>query len=369
MTILLAPDKFKGSLSAKQVCAALIEGLRKKYPHATIISTPLADGGEGTSELLTNSLHGDFKEVMVTGPLFEKINASYGFVSKDQIAFIEMAKASGLHLIATEKRNPLHTTTFGTGELIKDALDRGAKKIVLGIGGSATNDAGIGMAEALGYQFYDQHQKKLKPTGGNLIHLDSISNIHVHPRMKEIKFIALCDVNNPLHGSSGAAFIYGAQKGADAESIELLDRGLQHFERVVKKSFGIVADFPGAGAGGGMASGASVFLKAEMKKGIDYVMDILQLDEKIKQADLVITGEGKIDTQTLSGKVVASVARSASHYQKPVIAFCGVCELREEEVRKMGIQQLISLTDIFTTEEEAIKNASILLGRRVMENL
>lgn len=367
LNILLAPDKFKDSLSAEQVCAALSEGLVKKYPHATIRNVPLADGGEGTSELLTRYFNGTTVKVAVSNPLFEPITATYGYAAQEQMAFIEMAKASGLVLVAKEKRNPLYTTTYGTGQLIKDALDRGARKILLGIGGSATNDAGMGMAEALGAQFFNQHRQKIKPTGEHLIHLHSIDASYIDPRVKETEFIALCDVSNPLYGPIGAAHVYAPQKGADDKAIALLEEGIKNYEKVVQNTLGLAADFPGAGAGGGMASGARVFLHARITKGMDYVIDALQLEEKIKQADLVITGEGKIDRQTLSGKVVAAIARLAQQHHKKMIAICGVCELSEEQLRKMGIHQTISLTDPFTSRTEAVKNATALLRERVAE--
>ncbi len=365
--ILLAPDKFKGSLSAEQVCAALREGLLKRYPHASIVSVPLADGGEGTSELLTLYFHGTKVAASVSNPLFEKITATYGYAAREQVAFIEMAQASGLELLPREKQNPLYTTTYGTGELINDALERGAKKILLGIGGSATNDAGIGMAEALGFQFFDQHHQKIKPTGENLIHLHTIDASHIHPRIQETEFIALCDIANPLYGSHGAAAVYAPQKGADKNAVALLEEGLKNYERVVQKELGRAAGFPGAGAGGGMASGAHVFLNARIEKGMSYVMHALELEEKIKQADLVITGEGKIDRQTLSGKVVSAVASLASAHHKKVIVVCGQCELRQEELYKMGIHELLSLTDPFTSQEEAVKNAYELIKQRINE--
>lgn len=367
LVILLAPDKFKGSLSAEQVCAALSEGLLKKYPAATIIRLPLADGGEGTNELLTRYFHGVSVTASVTNPLFEKITAVYGYAAHEQTAFIEMAQASGLERIAGEKRNPLYTTTYGTGELIKDALDRGAKKILLGIGGSATNDAGIGMAEALGFQFFDQHHQKIKSTGEHLIHLHSIDTSLVHPRIQQTEFIALCDVVNPLYGSNGAAAVYAPQKGADENVVALLEEGLKNYERVVLKVWGKVADFPAAGAGGGMASGAHVFLNARIEKGMEYVVHALQLEEKIKQAGFVITGEGKIDRQTLSGKVVSAVARLASRHHKKTMAVCGQCELRQEELYQMGIHQVLALTDPFTSQEEAVKNAYELIKQRIKE--
>jgi glycerate 2-kinase len=367
MKIVIAPDKFKGSLSAEDVCTAVATTLMDFFPSTEINSVPLADGGEGTSELLTRFFKGKKYQVRVSGPLFESIDAEYGVNQDGDIAFIEMAKASGLQLISKEKQNPLYTTTLGTGELIRDAIDHGVKKIILGIGGSATNDAGIGVAEALGYEFYDRNKKRLKPTGENLIHIDRISS-NVHPQLQSIEFVALCDVNNPLYGTSGAAFVYGPQKGADFKIAKQLDEGLRNFERVISKTFNKTADFPGAGAGGGIASGAHIFLNAQMQKGIQYIIQATELEEKIKQADWVITGEGKVDTQTLSGKVVSAVAELALKYKKPLVLLCGVCELRKLELEKMGIKTVISLTDPFTSTEEATKNAPALIRKRINEN-
>ncbi|HZY78102.1 MAG TPA: glycerate kinase [Cyclobacteriaceae bacterium] len=361
MNILICPDKFKGSLTAPEVCDAVAEGLLKKYPGATIIKLPLADGGEGTATILTHYFNGKILKAKVHGPLFEPIEAEYG-TDNGTTAFIEMASASGFQLINKDKRDPLHTTTFGTGELIRHAIDNGATKIILGIGGSSTNDAGIGMAEALGYKFFDSDRNQLKPTGENLVH---IHHIEVPEGIRDLEVTALCDVNNPLYGPNGAAHVYGPQKGATPGAVELLDRGLVNFERVAKKTFGKSADFAGAGAGGGIAGGASVFFNLTVRSGIQYVMETLQVLEKIRAADLVITGEGKIDRQTLAGKVVASVARQAVQFNKKLVAICGVCELRKNELEKIGVSEIISLTDPFTSGDEAMKNARDLIVQKV----
>ncbi len=368
MKILIAPDKFKGSLRAEEVCSSVEVGLKELFPEVETIRVPLADGGEGTSELLTQFFNGKNQQVNVNGPLFESMTSEYGINDLGDTAFIEMAKASGLQLLSKEKQNPLYTTTLGTGELIRDAINKGVKKIVLGIGGSATNDAGIGVAEALGYEFYDRDNKRLKPTGENLIRIQTISSTNVHPQLSSVEFVALCDVNNPLYGTSGAAFIYGPQKGADFKIAKKLDEGLRNFEKIIAKTFNKAADFPGAGAGGGIASGVHVFLNAQMQKGIHYLIEATQLEEKIKKADLIITGEGKADTQTLSGKVVSAVADLAMKFNKPVILLCGVCELRKMELEKIGIRHVLSLTDPFTSTEEATKNASALIRKRIAEN-
>ncbi|MEI9918321.1 MAG: glycerate kinase [Bacteroidota bacterium] len=356
MRVLICPDKFKGSLTASEVCDAAEAGILKKFPDATVIKLPLADGGEGTMQILTNFFHGKIVKLKVHGPLFEEVEATYG-TDNGSTAFIEMASASGLQLLEKEKRNPLETTTLGTGELIRHAIQNGATKIVLGIGGSATNDAGIGMASALGYKFFNGDQL-LEPIGKNLVHITRIGS----PETK-IDVIALCDVNNPLFGPNGAAHIYGPQKGATPEAVELLDQGLVNFEKVARKTFGKSADFAGAGAGGGIAGGASVFFNLTVKSGIAFLMESLNVAEEIKKADVIITGEGKIDRQTLAGKVVASVARHS--IGKKVIALCGVCELRKNEMEKLGISGVISLVDIFTGPEEAIRNAAPLITQKI----
>lgn len=360
MRILIAPDKFKGSLAASQVCDAIEEGVRKKYPGADIIKLPLADGGEGTMQILTQFFGGQIFKVKVHGPLFEDVEAEYG-TDNHSTAFIEMASASGLQLVPKEKRDPQETTTLGTGELIQHAIRHGATKIILGIGGSSTNDAGIGMAEALGFRFFDSKGNLLKPVGRNLINIARIES----PRIK-LQVTALCDVNNPLFGLNGAAHIYAPQKGADPEAVELLDRGLRNFERVALETFGKSADFAGAGAGGGIAGGASVFFELTVRPGVAFLMDTLGVEKQIGQADIIITGEGKIDRQTLAGKVVGTIAKHASAFgNKKIIAVCGVCELRKNELEKMGISEVVSLVDPFTTPEQAMENARELIVSRV----
>ena len=354
MRILICPDKFKGSLTASEVCDAVEEGLRQNFQDADIIKLPLADGGEGTMKILTQFFNGQIVKVKVHGPLFEEVEAEYGMAG--DTAFVEMASASGLQLVEKHKRDPLNTTTLGTGELIKHAIEHGASKIILGIGGSSTNDAGIGMASALGFRFYNTKNELLSPVGKNLVHIDRIES----PQGK-IDVTALCDVNNPLFGTNGAAYVYGPQKGATPEGVELLDQGLRNFEDVVRKTFNRSADFPGAGAGGGIAGGAGIFFNLKIERGVNYIMETLNVFREIEAADLVITGEGKIDRQTLAGKVVATVAG----HGKNVIAVCGICELRENETKKIGLRQVISLVDPFTSPDEAIKNSALLITRKM----
>jgi glycerate kinase len=276
-----------------------------------------------------------------------------------------MAVASGLMLIKPEARNPLYTTSLGTGELIANALKRCVKKIVLGIGGSATNDAGMGMATALGYKFCDAEGVPLKPTGENLIHIRYIDSSAVNPFLKSTEVIALCDVTNPLYGPDGAAAVYGPQKGASPQEVEFLDAGLRNFRRVVHKNLKQSVDFPGAGAAGGLGAGARVFLNAQMVKGVRFIIDSTGLEQSISDADIVITGEGKIDQQTFSGKVISEVLRIAGMHNKPVIAICGKSAIPESMLANHGIKKLISLVDDTTSEQSAIHHAAELITKKI----
>jgi len=367
--VIVCPDKFKGSLPATEVCRAIAEGVRRVHPSAEVQSYPMADGGEGTCELLTEWHGGKQLEVKVHGPLFKPLTAQYGISQDGRTAFIETAQASGLTLLSPEERNPLLTSTYGTGELIADAIERNVRNIILGLGGSATNDAGIGMASALGYVFCDVSGQPLKPVGENLIHIHHIKREGVNPQLKNVEFTALCDVTNQLYGPEGAAYVYGPQKGAGRSAIELLDGGLRNFRRVVHKYLKISVDFPGAGAAGGLGAGAKVFLSANIQRGVFYLMQSWRLAEKIRKADLVITGEGKIDQQTFSGKVVSEVARVAKEEGKSVIAVCGKSDIAAQELRSKGVHSLITLVDGDITEESAMKQASTHVTEKVAAEL
>ena len=367
--VIICPDKFKGSLRATEVCRAMAEGVLQVYPSAEVQCFPMADGGEGTCALLTEWHEGKEIEVTVHGPLFNPVVAHYGISKDGQTAFIEMAEASGLTLLSPNERNPLLTSSFGTGELIADALKRNVRQIILGLGGSATNDAGIGMASALGYAFYDASGDTLKATGENLIHIHHIRTELVNPAVKDASFIALCDVTNPLYGPDGAAFVYGPQKGGDRSQLELLDAGLRNIRRVIHKHLKISVDFPGAGAAGGLGAGAKAFLSAKMQRGVMYVITSWGLPEKMRDADLILTGEGKVDHQTFSGKVVSEVASLASHEGKTVIAVCGKCDVPQDETRSRGIHSVISLVDQYTSEQSAMNDASSLITQKVSAEL
>ena len=365
MKIVVAPDKFRGSLTAGEVCAAVASGVLQARPEAVIQSVPLADGGEGTCDLLTEWSGGTRVEMSVPGPLLTPVAARYGLSKDGDTAFIEMAVASGLALLKPEERNPLLTSTVGTGALIVDALSRGVGKIVLGLGGSATVDAGIGMASALGYRFLDSDGEALRPVGENLIHIRSIDASAASPLLRNVAVVALCDVTNPLSGPDGAAYVYGPQKGGSKAALDLLDAGLRNFKRMVNKYLGVAADFPGAGAAGGLGAGAKVFLNASIEKGVNYIVRSAELEEKIRGADLVITGEGKIDSQTFSGKVVSEVTRLAIASGKPVIAICGTCDLADGEWQAHGVGKLVSLVDHGITTETAMKEASSIITRKI----
>lgn len=365
VNVVIAPDKFKGSLTAKEVCETISNALLEKYPDARIVSIPLADGGEGTTEVLSTFFNCTPVTAIVQNPLSDLIQSVYAYSEVNKTAVIEMASASGLQLIPQDKRNPMYTTTYGTGQLIADALERGARKIILGIGGSATNDGGMGMAAALGFTFLNKKGQPITPVGENLIHLDNILLKKVHPRLNEVEFVTLCDVYNPLHGRDGAAYVYGPQKGASKEEILLLAEGLKNYERVIQKVFNTLANFPGAGAAGGLGAGAKVFLKSEIKRGIDFIIEATSLEKKIQEADLVITGEGKVDHQSLSGKVVLQVNQLASRYAKPVVVVCGKCELTQDQLQQSGIKACIALADGKTSVQEAMTNTSALLKEKI----
>jgi len=361
MKILVAPDSFKGTLKAKEVAEIIEKGIRKVFPEAKVIKVPLADGGEGTVEALVESAGGKTFTKEVASPLGEKVKASFAVLSEGSTAIIEMAQASGFSLVTPEKRNPLWTTTFGTGELIKSALDEGCKKIIIGIGGSATVDGGAGMAQALGAQILDKEGKEIGFGGGNLGKTARINMEHFDFRAKNVKVIVASDVDNPLCGERGAAKVYGPQKGANKEMVEILEENLVHFARIVKKFLNKdVKDIPGAGAAGGLGAGLVAFMNAEIKPGIEIIIQASHLEEKMKGVDLVISGEGRIDEQTLYGKVPVGVLKIAKKRNIPLILIGG--EVREKRLLyKEGISAIISCVDRIISLEEALKGARVNL--------
>jgi glycerate kinase len=374
MRILIAPDKFKGSLTAQEVCEAISEGLLQEFPDVDCISFPLADGGEGTLEILTHHSKGSFVSTKVHDPLSRPIEATYGISFDGKTAFIDVASASGLRLLRPEERNALKASTFGTGELILHAINKGISEIILGIGGSATNDGAAGAASALGFEFLDRYGNSIEPVGENLIHVQSIKTDHVNRLISKVKFTAICDVENPLTGRNGAAYVYGPQKGASVEQAKLLDEGLMNLASVIKNDLHISIDnVKGAGAGGGFGGGVVAFLKGSLKKGIGVVFDYTGFEEELKQADVIITGEGKLDRQTLEGKVVAGVARLAQRFGKNVFCVTGRNELDNSDILALGFSNVFSLEEYspVNTMENAYEILSTLsaniLSKKISE--
>ncbi|MGB9808575.1 MAG: glycerate kinase [Caldanaerobacter sp.] len=364
MKILLAPDSFKGSLSSKEVCHAMENGI-KRVIDAEIISIPIADGGEGTVEALVYAVGGEIIKSDVTGPLGEKVEAFYGIL-KDGTAVIEMAACAGLYLVPEEKRNPLKTTTYGVGELIKLALDRGCRKFIIGIGGSATNDGGVGMAQALGVKFLDKDGNEIGFGGGELHKIEKIDISSIDKRIYESEFIVASDVDNPLCGEKGSSYVYGPQKGATPEMIKILDENLKHLAYVTKKVIDKdYSEVPGAGAAGGLGFGLMAFLGAKLKRGIEIIIETTRLEEKIKEVDLVITGEGNTDFQTAFGKAPAGIAKLAKKYNKPVIILSGGLGKDYKSLYDIGVTALFSITNKPMSLEEAMESAYQLISDRM----
>ncbi|MEC3906595.1 glycerate kinase [Tamlana sp. 2201CG12-4] len=364
MKIVLAPDKFKNSLTGLEFCSAVKAGIHAVDPGVTIVNLPLADGGDGTIEVVNYYLKGEVIHVTVNNPFFEPIQASYLFSKEERTAFIEMAEASGVKLLKPEQFDCKNATTLGTGEMIIDAINRGASKIILGIGGSATNDCGVGMATALGYRFLDKHNNEVLPVGANLSKIESIDVSNVHPELFNVSFRIACDVTNPLFGEHGAACVYAAQKGASPEDIKLLDEGLEAFSEVINAVFNIdVQAVPGAGAAGGMGIASKVFLKGVLEPGVQLIKHLAQFDSKLENADWIITGEGKLDSQTLSGKTIEGVANSARIKNIKVAAFCGMIDLDEKALKAFGIEYSDAVLNHSKDLEDAMKNGYDYLKR------
>lgn len=320
----VAPDSFKESMTAKEVCDAMEKGIKKADSAAEVIKVPMADGGEGTVDSLVDATHGQRVIVEVTGPLGNKISAYYGILGNGTTAVIEMAKASGLEIVEKKKRNPMITTTFGTGELIRDALDHNVKEIIIGLGGSSTNDGGSGMAQALGAKLLDQHKHQIPFGGGNLDKLDKIDISALDTRLQDTKIILASDVTNPLIGKDGASRVFGLQKGATPEMVEKLENNLQHYAEIVKRDLNKdVASLSGAGAAGGLGAGLMAFTTCKIRQGVDIAIEVTKLEEKIRDADYVFTGEGGTDFQTKFGKTPYGVAKLGKKYHKPVISLAG----------------------------------------------
>lgn len=340
---ILVPDSFKGTLSAIEVCNIMKLSIKNLYKDANIISVPVADGGEGTVDAFLYALGGEKKSIWVSDAFNEqKILAHYAML-KDDIAVIEMAACAGLPLVKN-RLEPDKTTTFGVGELIIDAVNSGAKKIILGLGGSATNDGGCGMASALGVKFKDEQDQEFIPTGGTLSQIYKIDMNNIYSKIKDVEFISMCDVDNPLCGRLGASAVFAPQKGADEDMVRLLDEGLAHLAKIIKRDLHIeVKDIKGAGAAGGLGAGSIAFLQSKLTKGIDVILDTINFDELVSKADIVFTGEGKFDSQSLHGKVVMGVANRSQKYKTPVIVVTGAIGENIQEAYNKGITAIFSI--------------------------
>lgn len=347
MKIVIAPDSFKENLTSLEVATEIEKGIRRVWPKARCVKIPMADGGEGTVQSLVDATGGRIYKCKVKGPLGQPVTARYGVLGDGATAVIEMAEASGLPLVPRESRDPSITTTYGTGELLKAVLDRGAKTIIIGIGGSATNDGGAGMAQALGVQFLDAAGRAIDglAAGGMLHRIAAIDMSGVDARLRGAKILVACDVTNPLYGPKGASCVYGKQKGATPEMIERLDANLKYFAQAVKRDLGVdVAKLPGAGAAGGLGAGLIAFARATLRRGVELVVKATRLEEHMKGADLAITGEGRVDFQTAFGKTPAGVAKAARRHKVPVVAIGGGLADDARGVFEHGIDGLASAT-------------------------
>lgn len=340
--IIISPDSFKGTMSSMEVCNIMEKGIRNVFSNTEIIKIPIADGGEGTVDAFLQGVGGEKIKVKVKGPLFQEVEGFYGILKDKKTAVIEMAAASGI-ILAKDNKNPLITTTYGTGELILHALDKGCTNIIVGVGGSATNDGGIGMAAALGVKFLDNENKEIELNGSGLGKLYKIDTSNIDKRIKNCKITAACDVDNPLFGKNGAAYIFAPQKGADKKEVKVLDENLKNFASVIKKDLNLdVQNIPGSGAAGGMGAGLIAFFGAHLTPGIKIVLDVVKYNEIIYDADLILTGEGKIDGQSLRGKVPVGIGEKALEYNIPVVAIVGSIGDELEKLYEKGICAIFS---------------------------
>ena len=370
MKVVIAIDSFKGSLSSSELANSVEKGIKKVFSQAEIVKIPVADGGEGTVESLVEGANGKIIEISVSNPLMIPIKAKYGILGDGKTAIIEMAAATGLHLITKEQRNPMETTTYGLGEMIKDAISKGCREFIIGIGGSATNDSGMGMMKALGVKFFDENGTELGYGGKELAKVKKIDTSDLLPEIKECEFLIACDVDNPFYGKNGAAHVYARQKGATEEMVLDLDKGLKHFSKVIKTELNIdIAHVPGSGAAGGIGGGFLAFLNGKLRPGIEIVLEEVKLAEKLENTDFVITGEGRMDFQSIMGKAPIGVAKLAKTKNIPVIAIVGGVADDAGEVHNYGIDSVFSIMNYPMSLEEAMnpERAKILVEKNVEE--
>lgn len=366
MRIVIAPDSFKECLSATSVAAAISAGVKKVNPEAEMVCIPVADGGEGTVEAIVSATNGMIKETPSVDALNRPIRSFYGILGDGKTAVIEMAAASGIELIAPEERNPLITSTYGTGLLLKAAMDDGFTNIILAIGGSATNDGGAGMAQALGFDLQDKNGEPIGLGGGSLADLYSIDSSHVHPLLSTVKITVACDVRNPLLGTSGATCVYGPQKGATPPMLNILEENMAHFSSILQQKFGTsFVEIPGAGAAGGLGAGLLAFCKAQLISGFDLINQLTHLEDQISRADLIFTAEGRIDSQTAFGKTISGVAQLGKKHQVPVIALAGKIEDDLTRLYSQGITAVFAIGDRPMSLDESKERAAELLAGTV----
>ncbi|KTT05205.1 glycerate kinase [Pseudomonas oryzihabitans] len=364
MKIVIAPDSFKESLSAAGVASALARGLREALPQAELVECPLGDGGEGTLDAVLAATGGEVRQAQVTGPLGEPVKARWGWLAEERTAFVEMASASGLELVPKARRDVLAATSRGTGELLRAALDAGAERLVLAIGGSATNDGGAGLLQALGVRLLDEQGQELVPGGASLAQLGRIELTDLHPRLADVEMIIAADVDNPLCGPQGASHIFGPQKGASPDQVCQLDEALAHFATITAATLGRdFKDRPGAGAAGGVGFAALAFLQATFRPGIEVVAELVGLEAALQDADLALTGEGRLDGQTLRGKTPAGVLRLARRHGVPVVAVAGSLGEGYDALYDQGLTAAFSLVPGPLSLDEALTQAEVLLER------
>lgn len=359
MKILVCPDKFRGSLSASEACVAIQKGLHDVDPDIVVVLAPMADGGEGSLEAISQSMNLKHRTCLAHDALMRKIEAIYAIC--DDVAYIESAKVIGLSMLEVEERNPMHTTSFGLGEVIADAIQHGTREIVLFAGGSATNDGGIGMATVLGYKFIDKDGESVQPGGGKLLDIAKIVSPMENP-LHKIEVKILCDVDNTFFGEFGATKVYGSQKGASKEDIQVLEEGMMHLASIIKRDLGKdIAQMPRGGAAGGIGGGSFAFLNAELHSGSTEIIRMIGLEQKIQEADYVISGEGSLDAQSLQGKVISILATMCQKADKKLVLFCGRSTLNEEEIASLNVFYLNTILGHAKDEADAVSNASGLL--------
>ncbi|MCI8326831.1 MAG: glycerate kinase [Lachnospiraceae bacterium] len=361
MKILLAPDSFKGSMSSKHIIELLTISAKKHFEHCEVISVPMADGGEGTADVMIDNMNGHREAHTVMGPIGENVTATYGVIDQNTV-IIEMATASGLPLVPEEKRNPCETTSYGTGELIKHVLQKGYQNLILAIGGSATNDGGIGAAAALGIEFFDKHGESVTPVGKNLERIQTISTKHLIPELTTAKITIMCDVKNPLVGELGATHVFGKQKGGTPKQLELLENGMIHYAKIIKDQFGTdFSTMEGAGAAGGISIPFLLFSNTNLKSGIHAVLDTIHFDTLLEGVDLVITGEGRVDAQSPNGKVLSGIGQACNKKNIPVAAIVGGMGEGACDIYECGIQSIMPITNNVMNLDTAIQNCDELL--------